>query len=180
LRRVILHVQLVNDEVFRSYVYVAGGRVGTVIVDDALATPGVDGVIAVDERGRQIEFRIVDFLGSVRVWVVENEIAIQHGAERRIGRGRPVTGQAVHVKRARTDLGAADAHTPVAGTVADHRQGLRRRLGVRCIVDQQLSAISRGRAQPEVDPPVRLRMRAIFDRRRRRRCFEVSRRCRPN
>ena len=132
------------------------------IVDDALAASGIDGAVAVDEGRREVKFRIVDLLRPVGVWVVEHEIAVQHGAEGRVRRGCAVAVQAVHVERAGAHAGAADSDTPIAGTVALHRHDLGRCRGVSFVVDQQLGGVGGGRAQSEIDPAIRLCVGAGF------------------
>ena len=145
-RRVILHVQLINDKIFGPYLHMARSRIGAVIVDHAFAASGIDGVVAVDEGRREVEFRIADLLRTVGVRVVEHKIAVQHGAKGCVRRGGAVTIQAVHVKRAGAHSGAAYADAPVACTVRSHRHDLRRCRGVSCVVDQQFGGIGRGRA----------------------------------
>ena len=68
---VVLHVQLVEDQVLRRDRDVAGRRVGGMIVDDALAAAGIDRCRDVDEWRGGEDLGEADVLGPVGVGVAE-------------------------------------------------------------------------------------------------------------
>ena len=64
---IVLDVQLVEDQVLRRDRDMIGGRVGGMIMDDALAAAGIDRRADVDERRAVEQVRRADVLRAVSV-----------------------------------------------------------------------------------------------------------------